>query len=123
MSSSVGVFIGTVMPLAELAKEAGELLGLKFEYQKDEYDEWYAVRTEEGLIDIGAHELDNDRDMNFEDYKYEIRFWVNRDKEPEEREMLQQDVGSRIFKKLKATRQYPLMYVYDNQQKLDGYSP
>ena len=123
MSENMGIFIRTEKPLHELSKEVGELLGLKFEYQKDEYDEWYAVRTDDGLYDIGVHELDNDRDMNFEDYPYEVRFWINRDKEPEEREKLQREVGRRIYEALKSTKKYPLMYVFDAQRKLDEYSP
>lgn len=123
MSSSMGVFVDAEIPLAELAKEVGDIFGLKFEYQKDEYDEWYAVRTDEGLFDIMVNDAENDRDMNFEDYKYEVRFWVNRDKEPGERERLQQAVGRRMFEQLKAAKKYPLMYVFDAQRKLDEYRP
>lgn len=123
MSISMGVFVDTEISLEDLAKEVGELLGLKFVYQKDEYDEWYAVRTDEGLFDIVINDAENDRDLNFEDYKYEVRFWENRDKEPEERERLRTEVGRKIFEKLKSIGKYPLMYVYDAQQKLDEYRP
>lgn len=123
MSISMGVFVDTEISLEELAKEVGELLGLKFEYQKDEYEEWYAVRTDEGLFDVVVNDAENDRDLNFEDYKYEVRFWENRDNPPEHREKLRNEIGKGIFESLKSTGKYSLMYVYDGQQKLDEYHP
>lgn len=123
MSVSMDVFVDTKIPLEELAKEVGELLGLKFEYQRDEYEEWYAVRNEEGLFTIGTHDFEGEEDWNLNKYKYDITFWENRDKEPKERERLRNEVGRRIFEKLKATSKYPLLYVYDAQQKLDEYRP
>ncbi len=123
MADNVGVFIQTDKSLEKLAEEVGCLLELKFEHQKDDYDEWYAVRTGEGLYDIGVHGLDNDRDMNFEDYQYEVRFWENTDNSPEERERLQKVVGRKIFERLKSTKKYPLMLVFDVQHKLDEYHP
>lgn len=123
MADSMNVFVDAHVPLEQLAQEVGDLLGLKFEYQKDEYEEWFAVRNDEGLFTVGTHEFDNDRDMNFEDYRYDIAFWENRDKSPEERERLQREVGRRIFERLKATGKYPLMYVFDVQRKLNEYRP
>lgn len=121
MSESVEVYIQTENSLHNLAQEVGQLLGLKFEYQKDNYDEWYAVRTDEDLFDIMVCDAENDRDTNFEDYEYQVRFWVNRDKEPAEREKLQRQVGQQIFEKLKSTRKYPLMHAFDAQRKLDEF--
>ena len=88
MADSMNVLIDTDLSLEQLAREVGDVLGLKFEYHKDEYDEWYAARTDEGLYDLGVNDAENDGDMNFEDYKYDLRFWENTDNSAEERERL-----------------------------------
>lgn len=123
MADSINVFVDAEIPLDQMAEEVGELSGLRFEHQKDEYEEWYAARTDDGLFTIGTHDFDGDDSMKLKDYKYEIAFWENRDKSPEEREKLQHEIGKRLFEKLKSTGKYPLVYVFDVQRKLDEYHP
>lgn len=123
MADSINVFVDAAIPLDQMAEEVGELNGLTFEHQKDQYEEWYAARTDDGLFTIGTHDFEGDSNMNLGDYKYEITFWENRDKPLEEREKLQRETGKRIFEQLKSTGKYPLMYVFDVQKKLDEYRP
>lgn len=123
MADSVNIFVEAQIPLHQMAEEIGDLTGLKFEHQKDDYEEWYAARTDEGLFTIGTHDFEGHEGMNLSNFKYEVAFWENRDKSADERQKLQQQVGRRIFEQLKSTGKYPLMYVFDVQKKLDEYRP
>jgi hypothetical protein len=123
MSSTIGVFVSTNIKLEEFAEDLATILKLSFEFQKDEYEEWFAFRDKRGLFTVGTHDYDNDRDMFFENYKYEIAFWENTDNSPEERERLQNEVGRMLFEKLKETKKYPIILVFDVQKKLDEFNP
>jgi hypothetical protein len=117
----MNLFVAAETNFDEFVQEINNILGLKLQKQKDEYDEWYAARTEEGLFEAWVHNFENDRDLRFEEYKYEITYWVNKSLAPEMIEEKQNEVGRRLFDKLKATKRYPLMLVYDVQSKLDEY--
>jgi hypothetical protein len=123
MADSVNIFIDTDLSLEQIATELGILLQLTFESQQDEYEKWYAVRNEEGLFTIGTHDFEGDDNMPFKNYKYEMAFWVNRDKPSNEREDIQQEVGEKVFEKLKVARKYALLYVFDVQKKIAEYKP
>jgi hypothetical protein len=126
MANYMNVFVRAEVPLDEFVRELENLLGLQFERFDTDSGVIYEARTPEGFYQVyDDHWLDNDPDLglNFEDYNYEISFLVSSKFEPEERDRVREDVGRRIFERLKATGKYPLMYTYDVYQKLDEYTP
>jgi len=126
MANYMNVFVRAEVPLDEFVRQLENLLGLQFERFDTESGVIYEARTPEGFYQVyDDHWLDNDPDLglNFEDYNYEISFLVSSKFEPEEGDRVREDVGRRIFERLKATGKYPLMYTYDVYQKLDEYTP
>jgi hypothetical protein len=123
MSSCIGVFIDTNITLEHLVEELAVNLNLAFEFQKDECEEWFSFNDKRGLFIVGTHDYENDRSIFFENYKYEISFWATRDNSPEKRELLQIDVGRMLFEKIKKAKTYPIMLIFDMQEKLDEYNP
>ena len=122
----MNVFVRAEVPLDEFVRQLENLLGLQFERFDTESGVIYEARTPEGFYQVyDDHWLDNDPDLglNFEDYNYEISFLVSSKFEPEEGDRVREDVGRRIFERLKATGKYPLMYTYDVCRKLDEYTP
>lgn len=126
MANYMNVFVRAEVPLDEFVRELEDLLGLQFKRFDTESGVIYEARTPEGFYQVyDDHWLDNDPDLglNFEDYNYEISFLVSSKFEPEEGDRVREDVGRRIFERLKATGKYPLMYTYDVCRKLDEYTP
>lgn len=126
MANYMNVFVRAEVPLDEFVRQLENLLGLQFERFDTESGVIYEARTPEGFYQVyDDHWLDNDPDLglNFEDYNYEISFLVSSKFEPEEGNRVREDVGRRIFERLKVTGKYPLMYTYDVCRKLDEYTP
>ena len=126
MANYMNVFVRAEVPLDEFVRELEDLLGLQFKRFDTDSGVIYEARTPEGFYQVyDDHWLDNDPDLglNFEDYNYEISFLVSSKFEPEEGNRVREEVGRRIFERLKATGKYPLMYTYDVCQKLDEYTP
>jgi hypothetical protein len=108
MSSSIQVFIDTSISLNQLVEELSVILNLEFEFQKDEFEEWFFFRDKRGLFTFGTHDYENDRNMFFENYKYEISFWENPDNSAVETELSQSEAGRMLFDKIKETQKYPI---------------
>ncbi|HMN29523.1 MAG TPA: hypothetical protein PKE45_15340, partial [Caldilineaceae bacterium] len=73
-------------------------------------------------LSLGVHEFENDEDLNFEAYLYEIELWVFNVYAAKEREQHLAD-GAAVYQALRATEKYPLLLVDDLQVKLAEYSP
>jgi hypothetical protein len=70
----------------------------------------FRLRVDSCTITIGTHSLENDRDLNFEDYPFQIEV------EGSEAE------ARRIFELLRSTLKYSLLLVRDVQEKLDEFT-
>jgi hypothetical protein len=123
MAESMNVFVSSDLPLAAFVKEMAPLLELCFEPAGDQQETWYEARSAQGKLTIGAHELENDRELKFEDFNYDIAFWVNRNLSESSVEQVRQSEGRKIFGAIKQTNKYALMLVDDLQRKLDEYRP
>ncbi len=78
----------------------------------EEGDRYFVVDGVSGSV--GPHELENDRDCDFESFPIHIAFYGNARRE---------GVGRRAFETLKATGRYRLLLASDIQAKLDEYRP
>ncbi len=119
----MNVFVASDLPLEAFIRETEPLLMLQFQRAQDEHESWYEAISEQGRMTIGTHEFTNDRDMKFEEFSYEIAFWVNRGLDENIAEQVRQKIGRQIFETLKQTGKYAVMLVDDLQRKLDEYRP
>jgi hypothetical protein len=97
----------------------GDLLGFGLKPATDGWEQACYVHVDESVdIRLGYHSLDNDRDMFFERYRYQIDIHSL-----QEDKVVQEQFGRSAFQKLKWTQKYALLLVYDLQVKLDEYDP
>lgn len=123
MARRLHIFVDSELNLEDFAKRVSELSGLELQLVADQYERWYEAQTPQFLLDLGDHSFDNDKDMNFENYRYDIRIKpLNITKEEDWQKSLETIVCP-IYEKLKATDQYSLMLVDDLQAKLDEFKP
>jgi hypothetical protein len=123
MAESMNLFVASDLPLEAFVREVEPLLKLQFQRVQDEHETWYEAISAQGRMTIGAHEFVNDRDLKFEEFNYDIAFWVNRELGEDLAEQVRQEVGWQIFRALKQTGKHALMLVDDVQRKLDEYYP
>lgn len=123
MSESRDIFIDSQTGMANLAKEIESLLDIQFQLISDRYETWYEYRNPRISLTLGEHDFENDRDMNFEQYRYHLSVRaLNLDTEAV-RKKWRDDLASFVFQKLKATQKYRLMLVEDLQLKLEEFCP
>jgi hypothetical protein len=122
MSTCIGVFVKTTEELEPFANAVGLLLGITFESGLNGYDEpCYVSRDGRRTVRIDRHQLEDDRDMSFERYQYEIEVQAYR--VADDYESVQEQYARSIYEKLRETKKYPLMLVFDVQRKLAEYDP
>jgi hypothetical protein len=121
MASSMSIFVASDMRLEDFVREVESLLKLQFQRQQDQYETWYETVGPRGRTTVGTHDFEIDRNMNFEDFNYEIAFWVNRQLDEDSIEQVRQETGRQIFDAFRRTDKYQVMLVDDVQVKLDEY--
>jgi hypothetical protein len=125
MADYVYVFVRAEADLADFAKELEQLLGIDLRRESDDYGTWYEFINPRAAVTLGEHEFINDRDLKFEDYRYDIQVRALRIKTDDPNEPLRRrdEFARSVFEKLKATRKYPLMLVDNLQTKLEEFHP
>lgn len=98
-------------------------MGLKFELVSDGTDNWYEFRNSTITLTVGKHDFENDRDINFEEYHYNLSIRALNISNELERQKWRNDFASYVFQNLKATERYRLMLVDDRQVKLEDFAP
>jgi hypothetical protein len=123
MSQPLDIFVDTTMPLSDFVHELESLLGIEFEYVSADDEVWYVFDNPEIVLTVGTHTFENDRDLRFEEYRYDIELRpLNYRTESEWRER-REKYAQLVFRALQATQKYPLLLVDDLQVKLAEYSP
>ena len=124
MSWSLGILVDVDESLEEFAKHVEDELAIRLERKSDAHSVWYDYDDPRIYLVVYEHELENDRDLRFEDYRYEIALWPERGENPERvQEQWRTELGPAMFEKLKATGRYDLMLVEEVQRKLAEYHP
>ena len=122
MSYHLSILIHTEEPLDRLAQELEQLLQISLKRKADEYDAWYEHDNDDVYLIVAEHELENDRELRFEDYRYDLALWPKRRPGVEQyNKKWRDDLAPAIFNKLKATGRYDLMLVEGVQTKLDEF--
>jgi hypothetical protein len=124
MSWSAEIFLNAAPSLEALSGDIGRLLSIYLRRIADGTETKYEYRGADFELSIyGDHGMENDRDMNFEDYAYQISF---RRLNPPNREQAQANTlkfAWSAFAKLKETGRYALMLVENGQRKLASFDP
>jgi hypothetical protein len=122
MSWNVSLFISGPRSIKELASEVSSLLGIKLQEVENDSITKYAYSTPDFTLDLYAdHGMENDRDLKFQDYSYELSLWRSDTASREEAQERTLTFAKFAFEKLKATRRYSLMLVENSQTKLDSF--
>ena len=123
MARRFHIFIESDVTLDQFAKQLSVLLGLSLQPKADEYERWYEAYIPNGFLDVGKHNFDDDKDMNFESYRFDLRIWPQNVVTEEDWQKALKTMACPIFEKLKAAGRYSLMLVEDLQVKLDEFHP
>jgi hypothetical protein len=129
MTWSINLFIDTPVSIDDLSKELDLLLGISLSKDRSDinstlpgdmytYSQHYCFLTL-----VNEHGLENDRDMNFEDFAYELDVSVLTGQHPELSRQKCLEFASAAFNKLKETRKYKLMLTMDVQSRIDYFDP
>jgi hypothetical protein len=99
------------------------ILALKLEFFSDGTDNWYEFRNSTITLTIGKHDFENDRDIKFEEYPYNLSIRALNISTEFDRKKWCNDFASYVFQKLKSTERYRLMLVDDLQVQLEEFVP
>lgn len=124
MSWSVEIFVRGAESLEALAADIGKLLNMDLKRFADLMETKYEhFHADFKLLVYADHGVVNDRDMNFEDYPYEVIFWRLNTPDRERSQANTLKFATLAFDKLKETGKYSLMSVENAQKKLDSFTP
>jgi hypothetical protein len=120
---SIDIFAESEVPLEDFVKDIEKLLEIKLQRISDGEEIVYEFRDPRVVFTVGTHDLANDREMNFEDYRYHLSARALNISTEEERKKWRDEFARVIFQKLKTTQNYHLMLVEDIQVKLAEFHP
>ncbi|WP_373536916.1 hypothetical protein [Microcoleus sp.] len=123
MSRTLDIFVDFPQEIEDLIKELEFILALKFELVSDGTDNWYEFRNSTITLTVGNHDFENDRDIKFEEYPYNLSIRALNISNELDRQKWRDDFASYVFQKLKATESYRLMLVDNLQVKLEEFAP
>ncbi|MEG3896987.1 MULTISPECIES: hypothetical protein [unclassified Microcoleus] len=122
MSRTLDIFVELPQDIEHLIKELELILALKFELISDGTDNWYEFRNSTITLTVGKHDFENDRNIRFEEYPYNLSIRALNISNELERQKWCDDFASYVFQKLKATERYRFMLVDDLQVKLEEFA-
>ena len=123
MSRTLDIFLDFPQEIEQLVKELEFILAIKFELFSDGTDNWYEFRNSTISLTLGKHDFENDRDIKFEEYPYNLSIRALNISNELERQKWCDAFASCVFQKLKATERYRLMLVDDLQVQLEEFAP
>jgi hypothetical protein len=123
MSRTLDIFVDFPQKIEYLIKELELILDMKFEIFSDGTENWYEFRNSTITLTIGKHDFENDHDIKFEEYPYNLSIRALNISTEFDRQNWCDDFASYVFQKLKATERYRLMLVDDLQVKLEEFAP
>ncbi len=72
MSRCIDIFVQSDVLLEDLLGTLENLLSIKLHKMELDAEIWHEYISEHILISFGYHSFENDRDMDFENYRYDI---------------------------------------------------
>jgi hypothetical protein len=123
MAKSIDIFVGSQIPLEDFVRELESLLEIRLQLVSSSGEKWYEFRDTHIVLTVGTHEYENSRDIDFEDYRYDIKVRALNIQTEEERKKWRDDFAHHAFEKLKKMNRYRLMMIENLGVKLATYSP
>lgn len=124
MSWSVDLFVDAQDPMPQFVRDVESACDVKFTQCCSDAGERYEYRDSLGVVCLwGDHEIENDRGINFEDYRYEMNVRPYRTTDWERDQRAGCELAARLFERLKATGRYRLMLVEELQKRLQVFDP
>lgn len=125
MPDFIDILVDTEQPLQTFVHELEQLLQVSFEkWSEPDADlEGYEFSDEMYTIGITTHEYVNERDLLFEEYRYDIGIEAKYHESCEKTNEEWRAFAQHIFDKLKITGKYRLLMVENLQRKLDQFDP
>ena len=123
MANSIDIFVDSRAPLEDFVSQLESLLGITFQRVYDNGEIWYEFKDQHIVLTVGTHEYENSRNMNFQDYHYDIEVRALNIQTEKERKKWRDDVAHSVFRKLKETNSYHLMMIENLGVKLDEFAP
>jgi hypothetical protein len=123
LSKVISIFAECPEPIEQFVSQVGNLLSVAFRRVTGSDAREFEGRTEDSVITIRHHDFENDRDMKFEEYTYEVQFRAIRDRSYELHERKTLSHAQAAFAQMKSALRCDLMLVDDLQRKLDEYRP
>jgi len=120
LSRIISIFIEHPQPVAKLAKLLEPILAVRFKHFTNDNPEFFEARTNDSIIVLSTHDYDNDRDLNFEDYPYELQFRPIRDESFKQRELAALSRAKNAFADIRQILNPNMILVDDLQRKLDS---
>ena len=124
MSTSVNIFIASHSSLAEITEELGQMLHVEFQFEPstDDYEGYFFFDDERLAISVyGELDYENDRDMKFEEYQFQLKIRGIKSLSQKENDKLGEEVAIATFSKLKNTGKYSLLMTHNMDEKLDQF--
>lgn len=125
MARPLSIFVDSELPLPRFVQQMEALLQLSFQgFKTPAGDCYYEFRNDRIQAVLTQHAYENDRDVNFEDYRYEMSITaLNQPTSPEDRQKHRDDFARRVFQRLKDSELYSLMLVDNLQIKVEEFHP
>ena len=123
MSRTLDIFVDFPQEIEHLIKELEFILALKLELVSDGIDHWYEFRNSTITLTVGKHDFENDKELNFEEYPYNLSIRALNISNELDRKKWRDEFASYVLNKLKITERYRLMLVDDLQVKLEEFAP
>ncbi len=123
MARTLDIFIASDILVETLRKEITSILNIKLQPRSDGAETFFEFRDAQVVLTLGTHDLENDRDIHFEDYRYQLSVRARNIKNEVQRRKWCEEFAYSAYRKLKATGKYRLMLVDDIQVKLAAFSP
>lgn len=124
MSWSIDLFVDAHEPLPQFVRDVEVACDIKFTKFCSDEGERYEYHAPHGVVCLwDDHALENDRDLNFADYRYEINVRPYRTTDWGRDQQAGYELAARLFEQLKATGRYRLMLVEELQKRLQVFEP
>jgi hypothetical protein len=120
LSRIISIFIEHPQPVAKLATLLEPILAVRFKHFTNDNPGFFEARTNDSIIVLSTHDYDNDRDLNFEDYSYELQFRPIRDELFKQRELAALSRAKNAFADIRQILNPNMILVDDLQRKLDS---
>jgi hypothetical protein len=121
LSRVISIFLDCLEPIERLESQLEPILSVHFKELTGKGTKVFEARTRDSVIAIRRHDFENDRDLNFEDYSYEIQIRPIRDQLYDLHERRTLSYARSAFAELKSVLKCNMMLVDDLQHKLDEY--